>query len=472
MRRRLSRFSAVAGLACACAAALPAPAAAHGLVGRADLPVPSWLFGWAAAIVLIASFVALGSLWPTPKLQRPPERRLFLIPEAVDFVCRVIGVALFVVVVYAGYAGSSVSTRNFTPTLIYVIFWVGFPIASVLFGDVFRAFNPWLAVGRATSWVASRVKCERRATREYPHRLGRWPAVAGVVAFAWMELAYQDRAVPSMLATAALVYASVQLVGMGLYGVDAWSQRGEAFGSLFGLYARLSILGRRDGVLYLRPPLAGAPGLTIIPGTVALLCAAIGATTFDGLSAGSVWRSLNPHLSSVFSDLGAGTPTANQWSATVGLVVCIALIALVYRIGVAGMQTVGRGHDAHELAGRFAHTLIPIAFAYALAHYFSLFAYQGQAIAYLVSDPLGHGANLFGTAKATIDYGIITATGIWYVQVASLITGHVAGLTLAHDRAVAMYTDPREALRSQAWMLVVMVGFTSLGLWLLSAVVT
>jgi hypothetical protein len=48
----------------------------------------------------------------------------------------------------------------------------------------------------------------------------------------------------------------------------------------------------------------------------------------------------------------------------------------------------------------------------------------------------------------------------------------VAGLILAHDRAVDMYRDVRDAVRSQYWMLVVMVGFTSLGLWLLSAVNT
>ena len=48
--------------------------------------------------------------------------------------------------------------------------------------------------------------------------------------------------------------------------------------------------------------------------------------------------------------------------------------------------------------------------------------------------------------------------------------GHVAGLVLAHDRAISTYSDPRVAARSQYWMLVVMVGFTSLGLWLLSAV--
>jgi hypothetical protein len=133
------------------------------------------------------------------------------------------------------------------------------------------------------------------------------------------------------------------------------------------------------------------------------------------------------------------------------------------------MHTVGRGHRTRELARSFAHGLAPIAFAYAVAHYFSLLVFQGQATAFLVSDPLGQGSDLFGTADAQIDYSAISANGIWYVQVGALVVGHVAGLILAHDRALALYEDVREATRSQYWMLLVMIGFTSLGLWLLSA---
>ena len=108
--------------------------------------------------------------------------------------------------------------------------------------------------------------------------------------------------------------------------------------------------------------------------------------------------------------------------------------------------------------------------AYAVAHYFSLLVFQGQSAFYLISNPLGDGSNIFGTANARIDYNLISTNGIWYVQVGALICGHVTGLVLAHDRALAIYRRVREATRSQYWMLVVMVGFTSLGLWLLSAV--
>ena len=125
-----------------------------------------------------------------------------------------------------------------------------------------------------------------------------------------------------------------------------------------------------------------------------------------------------------------------------------------------------------ELTHAFAHTLVPIGFAYVLAHYFSLLIWQGQAIGYLASDPLGDGANLFGTSSYQIDYNVISFAAIWYVQVAALVAGHVAGLALAHDRALAMYDNVEEAVRSQYWMLAVMVAFTSFGLWLLSAVGT
>ncbi len=113
--------------------------------------------------------------------------------------------------------------------------------------------------------------------------------------------------------------------------------------------------------------------------------------------------------------------------------------------------------------------MIPIALAYIAAHYFSLLAYQGQAVAFLISDPRGDGSNWLGTADASIDYGVVGATGVWYVQVAALVLGHVAALTLAHDRALSVFRSATAATRSQYWMLIVMIGFTSLGLWLLSA---
>ncbi|HNH86257.1 MAG TPA: fenitrothion hydrolase, partial [Solirubrobacterales bacterium] len=103
-------------------------------------------------------------------------------------------------------------------------------------------------------------------------------------------------------------------------------------------------------------------------------------------------------------------------------------------------------------------------------HYFSLFFFQEQAqFTYLLSDPLGTGTtDLFGTASYGVNYNAISNQVIWYVQVAALVCGHVAGLVLAHDKAITIWKDYRTAARSQYWMLAVMVAFTCFGLFLLS----
>ncbi|MEA2360355.1 MAG: hypothetical protein QOI62_3615 [Solirubrobacteraceae bacterium] len=471
MRRRLA---ALCALAIAVALALPAGALAHGFVGKQDLPIPRWLFAWGAAVVLVVSFVGLAILWPRPRLERADERRLWRAPVALEVLCGAIGVGAFAATVYAGFTGSQTVTANLAPTVIFVLFWVAIPFATLLLGDVWHAFNPWRAVARATAWVAARARRggEAPAPLEYPRWLGRWPAAAGIFLFAWVELVYVNRDDPSQLAIMALLYAAVQLVGMSLYGIEAWTANADAFSGYFRMFSLLSPLRWRDRVLSVRPPLAGATGLLAVPGTVALLCVMIGSTSFDGLSQGALWTGTNgiaPSLQQRFVNLGFSGETALEITFTLGLIAMVCLVAAVFRLGVVGMATIGGGHRTPELARSFVHSLVPIAMAYVIAHYFSLLVYQSQAMAYLVSDPLGNGANLFGTASATIDYNVIGANGVWYVQVFALVVGHAAGLTLAHDRALTVYRDPRDATRSQYWMLAVMVGFTSLGLWLLSA---
>jgi hypothetical protein len=159
----------VLGALGAAALLTPAPALAHGITGKLDLPIPKWLFAWAAAIVLIVSFVGLATLWPTPRLERKPRTRVLLRFHRVwEPICGAIGVALFAIVVYAGIAGEQYDlTANLAPTFIFVLFWVGVPFVSAVLGDVFRAFNPWRATARAVAWTG----CRRR-----------WPTPAGSVA--------------------------------------------------------------------------------------------------------------------------------------------------------------------------------------------------------------------------------------------------------------------------------------------------
>ena len=468
-RRLLALLPIAAGLLLVLA---PDPVQAHGLVGREDLPIPKWLFGWAAAAVLVASFVALAVLWPKPRLEQPAETRVAGVPRVLDPLAGALGVAIFALTVYAGFAGDQTTTNNVAPTLIFVLFWVGLAVLSPIFGDVFKALNPWRAIARGVAWVAGKAGRGLPAPMPYPRRLGRWPAAIGILAFAWVELVYSGRGDPSNLAVLALVYAALQFVGMSLYGIETWNRYGDGFGVYFGLLARIAPLRWAPDGLYVRKPLSGLTGIDVVPGTVALLCVIIGTTSFDGFSGGPAWGEIAPQLTDFWRSVGFGQSLALELAFTIGLVAAVLVVAGLYRFGVLGMQSVDPRDTTPtaEMAGRFAHSLVPIGLAYVIAHYFSLLAYEGQRIAYLVSDPLGTGANIFGTSTATVDYTWVSATGTWYVQVAALVLGHVAGLMLAHDRALISFGgDSRAATRSQYWMLAVMIAFTSLGLWLLSA---
>ena len=224
-----------------------------------------------------------------------------------------------------------------------------------------------------------------------------------------------------------------------------------------------------------RPPASPAspspapPSSRPTAGTVALLVTAIGSTAFDGAREGALFNGLAQDLQRFFGDLGISLSLALELGFVVGLALAVAIVGAIYALGMAGMRTIEKAPTHRALARAFGHTLAPIAAGYLVAHYFSLLAYSGQGLWRLASDPLGDGSDLFGGAGSEIDYGVVSATGIWYVQVAALVVGHVAALVLAHDRALELYGSAREATRSQIVMLVLMVAFTCLGLWLLSA---
>ncbi len=455
---------------------------AHALVAREDLPIPTWLFAWGASLVLIVSFFALSAAWRKPRLEeerwRPVDDRLSrgLLSLPLQILCGAAGVFLLGVSVYAGLGGTEAPDRNFAITFIFVTAWLGFPLFSVLLGDVFRPFNPWRAIGRVVGAAFAAIAGQRAAHLPYPRALGRWPAAIGLLAFVWLEIVYGVSGgvavglAPDTAALAVVIYTLYTLTMMAVFGVEEWCDKGEVFSVYFGMFSQLGSFGVRDGRLGRRLPLSAATHWATVPGSAAVVIASIATTSFDGAQEG-VLEGIILDTFEWLADAGLGLTTALRLTDTLFLLLIFVGVGLVYLIGVRGMSTVGSAPPLSKLRAGFAHTLIPIAFAYLVAHYFSLFVFQEQAqFTYLLSDPLGTATtDLFGTASGGIDFKILSANAIWYVQVAALVIGHVIGLVLAHDRATAYWGDYRQAARSQYWMLAVMVAFTCFGLYLLSA---
>jgi hypothetical protein len=458
---------------------------AHALQGKQDLPIPEWLFAWGAALVLIITFVLLTAMWREPKLEderwRPAPGWIsaILAGRPAAFIAGVVGVGLLVVTIWSGLAGTESPDRNFSITFVFVTAWLGLVALSVAFGDVFRALNPWRAIARTAAGAFRALGGRQQpAALAYPEWLGRWPATVGLVGFFWLELVYGESGFGSVglephdVAVAVLLYSVYTLMAMSLFGIERWLERGETFSVYFAMFASLSPVAVRDGRLGFRRALTAAREWTAgLAGSVAIVLITIGGTAYDGASEGLL-AGLSSDMFSTLQDAGLSPILAQKVTGSILLAATIALVLAIFYAGIAGMRTVGGklGElSTKELARIFVHSFIPIALAYLVAHYFTLVLYQEQAqFTYLLTDPLGDGSNIFGLTTDPINYQLISADAVSYIQVAALVIGHAAALVIAHDRAVALFGDSRVAARSQYWMLALMVGFTTLGLLLLS----
>ena len=195
-------------------------------------------------------------------------------------------------------------------------------------------------------------------------------------------------------------------------------------------------------------PLSGLTDMPVRAGTVALVCAVIGTTTFDGLTNGGAVAHERAEPAEPASRISASIRRP-RWSSPTRWGSCCAWRSWRGSSALAswGCAASASRYGSVELSHAFVHTLVPIGFAYVLAHYFSLLIWQGQAIGYLASDPLGNGANIFGTSSYQIDYAIISYAAIWYVQVAALVAGHVGGLD-ARARSGAQHLHATRRRRS------------------------
>lgn len=433
---------------------------AHGVGGREDLPLPLGLVLQGSAVALLVSFLALGLLWRSPRLRGSSAGRPLpaAVRRAVDsawlrWALRVAGLAATAYAAVAAVFGKD-DSLNPTPYVVYVLFWIGIVPASVVFGPVWRHLNPLRTLHVLLS-RACRVDPDR-GLLPLPPAVGYWPAAVSLFSFVWLELVAPDNASMPVLRTYFAVYAGAHLVAAILFG-SRWFAAGDGFEVYSTLVGKLSPFGRRDdGMLVIRNPLDGVATLGPAPGLVAVIAVALGSTAFDSLSGSPAWIGITQSL-----------PVPGVLVATVGLLAMINVVATTYAMATIFAGRLGQqGRD--PIPGMLAHSIVPIIVGYVIAHYFSSLVFQGQQAFILLSDPLGIGANLLGTALRGVDYTLVGPLAIALVQVVAVVGGHILAVVSAHDRAVALF-PPRQAVAGQLPLLVLMVTYTVGGLSLLFA---
>ena len=447
---------------------------AHGIGVVRDLPIPAVYFFVGAAVVLGASFVLLFYLWRRPLLEAHADgQRLphlvsaIVLSRLVRVVLGAFSVGLLILTLATALFGTTVPLLNFAPVFVYVIFWLGIPLLSIVFGNVWSVLSPWRAIADFAVWLLELGGREARPVLEWTGRMGQYPAAAALFSFVALELAHPQQDYPRTLGIAAALYTYWALAGMAVYGRDAWTRFGEGFAVAFSLLARIAPLAVRNGAVVVRWPFTGLAGADRIRGTLFFVAVLLGSTSFDGFSRSSTWVDLLAELRGELSDSSQrAIDLATTFLNVGGLAFFVAAVLATYLAAVAAAEKLGRVE--RSLVPDFVLPLVPIAAAYMFAHYFTTFLIAGQFSIQLISDPFGRGWDLFGTADYAPNLAIVAPDTVWYVQVGALVVGHVAGLAIAHDRAVAVFEGRRTALHAQLPMLGLMVLYTLGGMWILT----
>ena len=486
------------------------PVYAHGFGERYNLPLPLNMFMIGAAATVAASFVVIGLFvnkrqgefrYPRYNLLSVPALGPVLRSKVFTYVFKLLGVAVFLMLIATSLIGVNKPVENLSPTFVWIIWWVGMGYICALLGNFWMLVNPWRTM---FEWVEGFVGGdgeEDEGLIDYPKSLGVWPAVILFFVFAWLENVYNGAQAPFKLGLFILVYSAITWAGMLIFGKHVWLRRGEAFSVLFGLFARFSPteIGSSGGDLCdacencdaeaescidcldcfqrvdpderrfnLRPFAVGLATRGIVSASMAVFVILTLATvTFDGISETSAWLNVQDGLHPVISPLPVDTFGTID---TLGLLVIPALFFTVY-LGFSWVLRLFEGTTdtpVFDVAKIFVLSLVPIALAYNMAHFISLITIQGQGIIPLLSDPFGFGWDLFGTAGYLININIISVGFVWWVSIVAIVSGHILSVYIAHIISLRRMPTSAQAVKSQYPMLVLMIVYTATSLWIIA----
>ena len=441
---------------CALSVLVPGAALACALPPSVVMTLPTgYYMTGAAATVAVTALLASARL-PAMRAVRLWERRVLIPADVTSYAAFVLFLGLLLV----GFFGDRDPLHNLLTLVFWTVVWVALPLASLIFGNLWRAVNPWTAPVRIARVLLGRTGGIGLA------RWGFWPAVAGYLGFAWFEIVSLSPDDPFVLARLALIYWVAIFTLAVLEGED-WLQSGEFLAVYFGLLAKiaplwLEISGRRATLM------AGWPGTQVLamrglpPSAIAFVTLALAALTFDGLAKTFLWMGLIgvnplefPGRSAVMGVNTAGLLAV--WALTAGTI--LGALAL-------GRRIAGSGRDAAPVMLSF----LAIAAGYHGAHYLVTLLTTGQYTLAALNDPFFRGDSILGLPAFYVSFGFLAdrwfMTLIWNLQFAAILGAHVLAVVLGLHLSLR---SPAARPLAHLPMTALMVGYTVLGLWLLSS---
>lgn len=490
--------------------------------------MPTWLFLVGVALILIVSFLLVERLGPDERkgfrYNLLKNRKVYKLVRNRWFqaVPQLIMVVLFGGLIYAGLAGSRIG--NIVPVAVWTIWWAGLVFAVALLGPLFCFACPWDGVANLLTRlrVAARVP-PLSLNLEVPRWLrNMFPAIALFVFLTWAELGLgvttDPRATIYMGIGMAVLATALALV----YGKKAFCSHLCPVGRISGMYANFAPIevrarkskacetcttedclngnergypcptgislkvvnnntmctmctecvkscNRHNVAVNLRPFGHDLTRMKSFRVDEAWMCLALLALTlFHGFSMTTAWENHLPNTQSLLKWMQLTLGTPNVFNFTLGMVVaCVVPIALYWlSCRIAGRLVEGSGVSRKQIFLAYAYSLLPVALFYHLAHNAMHILMEGGAIVPMLSDPLGTGADYFGTAGMQIGH-LLSDETLWYLQLGLILVGHLVGIVVAHHMSRRLFEERRHATLSLIPMLAVMVLISVAGLSLM-----
>lgn len=481
---------------------------AHGFGQRFTLPLPFWLYGSGACAALLLSFVVL--LWKRPAGGTSTGEHRWADskdsmgasdrvgtgnePDAIGsagtfnpagtfshatYAWMALNAALMLLAIVSGAFGSQHAASNFSMTWFWIYFLLGFFYIAAFAGKNYQLLNPW--------WCAAQLWC---AVRKSPaghsitlNSLSAWPAFAGYMLL--IELELFGHASPQRLSIFLAAYTALWLIVSIISGPHVWFRQFDTFSALFEHVSRLrgrdEDIGQIDGNSKSNSGFRlHGPSRLLSPISTAaqmLICAMLASTAFDALKESVPWATelwkllltLFPQNSTnPLAILSALSETYRNAEMLAWLLMPFAYFALMALMVAASRHAAPVAHAFSCDMSLAALALLPLVLGYHVAHYFPLLLSEGPNLIHLLSDPLGEGWNLFGTASLLRAPIMLETDTVWHLQVALIVIGHLGGVLVSHWQACQIHATQRAVLLSQLPMLVWMMGLTTWGLWILS----
>ena len=486
---------------------------AHGFGERYDLPVP---MGWviACSCLIVALTFLMSAIFPNNKfLHRfsySIEIQNFDTEPCINssVMKHLIGAfsAFLLLLCFSAAAwGSQDALMNFSPTFIWIIWWIGCSFGVVFFGNFWPLVDPWRYIYQLVLFLEKRLSTQHHqreidpihlAIVRFHSHLGIWPAVIGLLCWCGLEIIYPIASMPQKLSIFIAVYSLWNWLGMRVFGMNEWCLRSDVFSVYFRYLASWRIF-LQSAFQATQSPIAHektdhsqlSNNFTL--SQIGFVIAMITSVLFDGLHAGSVWLWFESKMT--------------QWEffkndvngfiiGIVGLILTWFLLLVFYLIVCQITNWISlflcdkKSDTATDSNSKriiflsigyiFLKSLLPIAFAYLVAHNFSSLFIQGQNIIQLISDPYGRMWNLWGTADYYPDITWIDAKVTWYVATSSIVVGHMISVLMGHHASTTLAVTLKTNMTSRSiWLLnlpmtLLMIAFTSLSLSIIAEPLT